>query len=249
MVERKTPIGELLVWLLVRSAMRRMFARVRCHAAENPRAAGVPLLGVANHPSWWDGYTALLCARHYGLSRYLMMEEAQLRRYPFFAWAGCFSVDRSDARDAARSVAYAAHILTTRPRPIVWLFPQADIVPTDRRPIATHPGAAHILRRATRDGRRVGLLPVAWHPIFRGEQHPEILVRIGAVQVYDYDAARDIPASTRRIQAAVTTELDTLQHDICTENLTTYRTILRGQAGVNDLFDRMLRRARLVDEP
>ncbi len=109
---RKTPPGEFAVWLLARWAMRGMFARVRLReTAGNPRAAGVPLLGLANHPSWWDGYLALLLARHYGLPRYLMMDEPQLRRYGFFRWAGCFSVDRTDPRESARSVAYAAHLL------------------------------------------------------------------------------------------------------------------------------------------
>src|SRR5262249_12927293 len=124
---RKTPPGELAIWLLARAALRRMFVRLRVSdAGVLAHAAGVPLLAVANHPSWWDGYIALALSRHYGRARYLMVDEAQLRRYPFFAWAGCFSVDRNDPRETARSLSYAANLLATERAPLLWLFPQGE---------------------------------------------------------------------------------------------------------------------------
>jgi len=246
----KTPPGEFAVWLLARQAMRGMFARVRLReAAGNPRAAGVPLLGLANHPSWWDGYLALLVARHYGLPRYLMMDEPQLRRYGFFRWAGCFSVDRADPRESARSVAYAAHLLTTAQTPIVWLFPQAEITPADARPIAVQGGAAHVLRRATAGGYAVGWLPVAWQYEFRGEQHPEAFIRVGAVEIVNAADTRDTRALTARIAAALIREADSLRDDLAADDVRAYGTVLHGAGGVNDRWDRVLRRSRLVLEP
>lgn len=246
----KTPLGEFAVWLLARQAMRSMFARVRLReTAGSPRTSGVPLLGLANHPSWWDGYLALLLARHYGLPRYLMMDEPQLRRYGFFRWAGCFSVDRTDPRESARSVAYAAHLLATARTPIVWLFPQAEITPADFRPIAVHGGAAHILRRATAGGRTVGWLPVVWQYEFRGEQHPEAFIRVGAVEVVTAAQTRDTRAFTARIAAALTREADALRDDLATDTVGAYETVLHGAAGVNDWWDRILHRSRLVPEP
>lgn len=244
---RKTPLGELAVWLLARGALRRMFARVRVAGGEAIRdAAGLPLLGVANHPSWWDGYFALALARWYGRPRYLMMDEAQLRRYRFFAWAGCFSVDRHDPHEAARSVAYAAHLLATERAPLVWLFPQAEITPADARPIAVHPGAAHILRRAARGGAAVGILPVAWEPVFRGEQHPEALIRVlPAISVTKRDG-HDLAAITALLRDALTAAADRLHYDVQTGNVGDYQTILRGREGVNDVFDRLRGRPRLV---
>lgn len=209
-------------------------------------AAGLPLLGVANHPSWWDGYCALALARWYGRSRYLMMDEAQLRRYRFFAWAGCFSVDRHDPRESARSVAYAAHLLATERAPLVWLFPQAEITPPDARPIVVNPGAAHILRRATAARGTVGLLPTAWQPVFRGEQHPEVFIRVLPVQRFSPDAARDIARTTACVQASLTAAADRLASDLRSASFGEYRTMLRGTGGVNDRFDRLLRRSRLV---
>jgi len=246
---RKSPWGELLVWMLVRSSLRRMFVRVRvrvCDAGDDPRATGLPLLVIANHPTWWDGYIALLLSRHFGARRYLMMDAAQLRRYRFFAWLGCFGVERSDARDVARSLAYAANLLRTHGPVWVWLFPQAEITPASARPLALHGGAAHILRRATADGRTIGVLPVAWEYVFRGEQHPEVIVRIGEVRRFDTAEARDVARVTSCLGDVLTALMDDVARDVARDDFAAYRTIFRGRGGVNDTFDRLLGRERLV---
>jgi chlorobactene lauroyltransferase len=244
---RKTPPGELAIWLLARGALRRMFVRIRVADEGGLRSArGLPLLAVANHPSWWDGYIVLALSRTYGRSRYLMMDEPQLRRYPFFAWAGCFSVDRNDPRETARSLAYAANLLATESQPLVWLFPQGEIVPAEMRPVAIQRGAAHLLRRATLLRDPVGLLPVAWQLVFRGEQHPEIFVRILDPEIIHRADARDTEALTARIGAHLTAALDQLQADVRSESFSAYRTVLHGGSGVNDHFDRLIRRTRLT---
>jgi chlorobactene lauroyltransferase len=247
---RKTPWGELLVWALVRTSLPGMFVRVQLRKlGGDPRAPGLPLLVIANHPSWWDGYLALLLSRHFGARRYLMMDAAQLKRYGFFAWAGCFGVERSDARDVARSIAYAAGLLRQAKPNWLWLFPQATITPPQARPLAVHAGAAHILRRATAGGRTVGVLPVAWQLIFRGEQHPEVVILIGDVRRMDEAHAMDISAVTACLTDALTSVMDALAGDITRDDLAAYQTILRGRVGINDRFDRLLCRHRLVADP
>ena len=247
---RKTPLGELLVWALVRSSLQRMFARVRLRElGADPRAPGLPLLVIANHPSWWDGYLALLLSRHFGARRYLMMDAAQLKRYGFFAWAGCFGIERTDARDVARSIAHAAGLLRQATPTWVWLFPQATITPPHARPLAVHAGAAHILRRATASGRTVGVLPVAWELVFRCEQHPEIFMLVGDILIIDEACTGDVSAVMACLTDALTSVMDVLEDDITRDDLAAYQTILRGRIGVNDWFDRLLGRHRLVADP
>jgi 1-acyl-sn-glycerol-3-phosphate acyltransferase len=227
-----------------------MFVRMRvADDGAMGAAAGIPLLAVANHPSWWAGYIALALSRHYGRARYLMMDEPQLRRYRFFTWAGCFSVDRHDARETARSLAYAANILATERAPLLWLFPQGALLPSTVRPVVVQSGPAHILRRATAMRAQVGILPVAWDLVFRGEQHPEIFVRVRRPFILDRAAARDVAAISARIASELTAALDTLHDDLRDETLDAYRTILRGREGINDVLDRFLRRPRLMAEP
>ena len=246
-------MGELLIWLLVRSSLRRMFVRVRLRvAADDPRSAGIPLVAVANHPSWWDGYIALLLSRHFGLRRHLMMDAAQLRRYGFFAWAGCFGVERENPRDVAHALAYAANLLKQGKGSLLWMFPQAEIVPHDRRPITVHGGAAHIVRRVAGSGASVGVLPVAWQLAFRGEQHPEIFIRTGPIVRFDGNSSRDSTVVSRTIQMLLTETMDALRADLAhdeRDELAAYRVILQGPGGINDHFDRLLRRKRLVPDP
>jgi 1-acyl-sn-glycerol-3-phosphate acyltransferase len=227
-----------------------MFVRVRLREmGGNPRAAGLPLLVIANHPSWWDGYLALLLSRQFGVRRYLMMDAAQLKRYRFFAWAGCFGIERTDARDVARGIAYATDLLRQAEPAWLWLFPQAEITPSRARPLSFHAGAAHIVRRASVGGRTVGVLPVAWELVFRGEQHPEVVMLVGDIITFDEERARDMPSVSVCLSNALTVVMDAVGNDIMRDDLTAYRTILRGRAGVNDRFDRLLRRRRLVAEP
>ena len=227
-----------------------MFVRVRLREMSgDPRAAGLPLLAIANHPSWWDGYLALLLSRQFGVRRYLMMDAAQLKRYGFFAWAGCFGIERTDARDVVRGIAYAANLLRQAEPTWLWLFPQAEITPPHARPLSFHAGAAHIVRRATVGGQTVGVLPVAWELVFRGEQHPEVVILVSDIITFDEERGRDVPSVTACMSDALTVVMDAVGNDITRGDLAAYRTILRGRDGVNDRFDRLLRRNRLVADP
>jgi hypothetical protein len=132
---------------------------------------------------------------------------------------------------------------------LLWMFPQAAITPSDRRPVAVHGGAAHIVRRVAGTGGSVGVLPVAWQLVFRGEQHPEIFIRTGAITRFDRGNSRDIAEVSAHIQQTLTETMDALCDDLTNETLQEYRVILRGQRGVNDRFDALLHRHRLVPDP
>ncbi len=107
----KFPLGRRLVWQLIERSFRKYFDRVyfrmRGTYTDEQRAT-LPMLICANHSSWWDGYVIALVERLLNVDGYLMVEEAQLSRYFFFIWIGCFSVDRHNPRAALQSLKYAA---------------------------------------------------------------------------------------------------------------------------------------------
>ncbi len=223
---------------LVRPALRRMFQRVALYAAESRPLPDLPTLVYSNHPSWWDGYVAYLLSREIWRSEgYLMMEEAQLRRYGFFRYCGAFSVDRHDPREGMRAVQYAA-LLLRGSRRVVWIFPQGEIVPSDRRPLVTFSGAAHIARRAA----PVRCLPAALRFEFGGEQRPEALIRLGEPHVVESGA--NAKALRRDMDQRLLTEMDALREDFLSGATTTYRTILQGRESINVVWDRV--RGRLI---
>jgi 1-acyl-sn-glycerol-3-phosphate acyltransferase len=241
------PLGAALVyWALVRWGIWSHFDRVWLKVVGPlPHAADGPLIVYLNHPSWWDGYMCFLLNRVVLRDRfqgYLMMEEPELRRYRFFAWAGCFSVDRHNARSAARSVAYISRLLGARRDRSLYIFPQGEITPNDRRPLAAYPGVAHIARRAG----GATLWPVALRYEFRGEQRPAAFIRAGPAH-YTPPNSENPRALTGEIERRLTVATDALRDEVNAGRLDGYQTLLRGRSGVNRVFDAL--RGRLPWRP
>jgi chlorobactene lauroyltransferase len=235
LTSRKTPPIEALIYrTLVRPAIRRAFQRVALWSYEPTLQRDLPTLIYANHPSWWDGYMAFLLADEYWRCQgYLMMEEAQLARYRFFRYCGVFSVDRHDPREGMRSVAYAAGLLQRHPGRVLWIFPQGEITPNDRRPLGSFSGAAHIAKRAA----PVRCMPMALRFEFLGEQRPEALIRLGEAQLVE--AGADVKALHREMDRRLLAEVDRLRDDTISGATSSYRTILQGRASVNVVWDRV----------
>ncbi len=231
---RKTRVHEVAIYrALVRPSIRRMFYRVAIFAPHREDWSQLPTLFYSNHVSWWDGYLAFFLAHErWRLDGYLMMEEPQLRRYRFFQRCGCFSVSRHEPREAMRSIAYAAQLLRGHTSRAVWIFPQGEIVPNDRRPLATFAGAAHIARRAA----PVRCVPVALRFEFLGEQRPEALIRLGEPHIVESGDTRPLhDEMDRRLLA----EVDALHDDVISGATVRYPTILAGRTSTNVFWDRL----------
>jgi chlorobactene lauroyltransferase len=249
---RKFPLGERLVWWLIRTSLQRHFDRVffRIHPAWTERSEAqsrLPIIFCANHASWWDGYIAALVERHLKLDGYLMMEEPQLKRYFFFTWIGCFSVNRHNARSAMQSLQYAARLLKARSGRMVWLFPQGEIFPNDRRPLVFFSGAAHLARLAS----PALLYPVATRIEYRIEQHPDLYISIGEplyVGETEIKQPSFLKDYTHHLEEHVTLELDQLRSDVLASDYTSFTQIMHGRASANRIFDKALFRKPMQRE-
>jgi chlorobactene lauroyltransferase len=240
----KNPPGEWLVWQLVRSALAGHFAFVHVHVHGSPddAAGALPTIYYATHASWWDGYLCMAVARlvtH--RPSYLMMEEKNLRRYRFFAWAGAFGIDRDDARAAMASLEYAASLLSADADRALFVFPQGVIVPNDRRPLRFHSGIAHLVRRLP----AVRLVPLALRYEFLQEQRPEAFASIGPARVVHGAEAPRPHALAAGLADALAAEMDALRDDVLAERFADFQTILRGRRGIDRAFDRAISHRRL----
>jgi chlorobactene lauroyltransferase len=245
---RKFPLGRRIVWLLIASSFRSHFDRVyfRGGALNVTGAAlpGLPIIFCANHSSWWDGYVVALVERLTGVDGYLMVEEKQLRRYFFFTWIGCFSVDRRDARGAMRSLRYAARLLKERPGRMVCLFPQGEIFPNDRRPLVFYNGAAYLARLVN----PASVYPLALRIEYLGEQRPALFISLGEpllIDARESQQAHFLQTCSARMQESLTAELDRLRADVLDGDYSSFKTVIHGRSSTNRIFDALLFRKQI----
>lgn len=87
---------------------------------------GLPILMIANHFSWWDGFIQLYTNERFFKRRFfVMMLEQQLKKHPILTYAGAFSI-RKNARNVVESLDYALQVLTSNQQ-LLLLFPQGEI--------------------------------------------------------------------------------------------------------------------------
>ncbi len=243
---RKFLLGKRLVWWLIDSSLRKHFDRVflRVRGERTAEQSALPMIMCANHSSWWDGYIAMLIERTQGFDAYLMMEEAQLRRYFFFSWAGCFSVNRQNTRSALQSLQYAARLVKKGPKRFIWLFPQGEISPNDKRPLVFFTGAAYLARMTT----PVLLYPVATRIEYLAEQRPDLFISVGEpllIKAEDAHARNFLKQCTKQLEELVTLELDQLRDDVIASNYSSFTQIMHGRSSMNRIFDTILFRKQI----
>lgn len=155
-----------------------------------------PVLLVANHVAWWDSFVCLLIDRALGTEGYALMEEANLRRLPFFSWVGAIPLD--PARPA-RGLRLGGRLLD-RPGRAVWVFAQGEQRPAHLRPLG-FAGGVELLARLAPDA---ALVPVALQYAFLESQRPAAFASLGP----PVSSGSEPGGLTQRLEAAVADQLE-----------------------------------------
>ncbi len=141
---RHTVSGGLVADFFSGFMLGRAFREIRMHGT--PGGDGLPLLVLANHFSWWDGFIQYrLNGAVFDRTLYTMMLEEQLRRHRVLNRCGCFSV-RKGTRDAVESLRYCCGLLRDA-RNAVLLFPQGRIESMHAQRIGFGSGVRYIAER------------------------------------------------------------------------------------------------------
>ncbi len=86
-----------------------------------------PILLLANHTSWWDGFFYYhLNQKLFKRRFHVLMLEEQLQQNNFLRTAGAFSIDKTDAKDMLKSLQFAGELLQ-KPENLVLFFPQGRL--------------------------------------------------------------------------------------------------------------------------
>ncbi len=206
-----------------RNLIRRRFEGLRVAGLDHLRRheTNTPQLLYANHSSWWDGLVMFQLARECKLDLYAMMEEKQLRRYPFHRKLGAFSVVRARPREALESIEYAANLLRHSSRTLL-IFPQGETAPNDTRPLKFYNGAARIIERVG----EIDVVPVALRYEFLDEFRPQIFARVGAAEHIEVTKDFNVKQLTNRMADTLTHTLDSVRADVIARDFWEYEEIV-----------------------
>lgn len=128
--------------------LRRHFGGVRIVGDFVDR--GLPILLIANHVGWWDGFWAMhLRNKVFGRKFHFMMREDQLLRYRFFNRTGGFSVNKG-SREVLRTLAYTSKLLDDKGN-MVLIYPQGRLQSLYRSEFEFQKGVERLI--AEREGR------------------------------------------------------------------------------------------------
>lgn len=212
--------------------LKKHFYSIRISGLENLENLhkNSPLILYANHSNWWDGFIAYyLTNRYLKKDDYLMMDIEQMKKYSFFKYVGVFSVNRKVPADALSSVNYAAELLKDSEK-CLWIFPQGDMVPQDRRPLKFFSGINKIAEKTV----SVNIVPVCLRYEFLMEQRPEVFISIGNPELFTGRSDRDL---TEQLRSTLELQLDKLRDDVTGGNTESFRTIFHGKDSRNKTFD------------
>jgi 1-acyl-sn-glycerol-3-phosphate acyltransferase len=219
----KNRLFEHLFAVYNRNLIKRRFHSFKVAGLENliNKNQKIPLLIYANHTSWWDGLLAFEISRLTRLDSFIMMDEANLRRFFLFRLLGAFSVPQG-IRGKIKSISYAAQLLKTDSARTVWIFPQAEIRPNDTRPIRFFNGAARIVEKTG----RCQTVALGFRLEFTGEFKPEIFINIGRVKLIEPGENFDAKRLTAAFSKSLVEVLDELKSDVLNNRTVNYQNLL-----------------------
>lgn len=183
-----------------------MRRRVSVHMAGLPRtlAPDLPLLVVANHISWWDGF--VLRELHRVLRPRsplrVLMTSAEYRRNPVLGWIAALPMQPGSPNSVLRAFRELRRLRDREPSMVTLFFPQGRIWPSQRRPLGFERGVttlARMLAPAT-------ILPVALHMEPLAAARPSFFALAGSPRLLQAGEREDVA----RLEAVVEAELDRL---------------------------------------
>lgn len=123
--------------------MKQHFKKI--HLSGTVSETGFPVLVIANHFSWWDGFfIASLNRKKFHKKFHVMMLEDQLKKNWFFQHTGAFSV-RKNSKSIIESLTYVAELLKT-PNNLVTYFPQGKFESVNQEKLHFEKGVEWLLK-------------------------------------------------------------------------------------------------------
>lgn len=140
-----------------------------------------------NHNYWWDGLLPLYLNRtRFKQKARALMEDKQMRQYPFFARIGAFSINLEDPRSSLRSLRYAVDSMK-RERSCLFIYPEGKLSPVDTLKPDFKEGLAWIYQKMD----DVDFVPIAFYIDHSKANKPDLHISIGNSVDHDKNMTRN----------------------------------------------------------
>ncbi|MCD8511574.1 MAG: lysophospholipid acyltransferase family protein [Bacillus sp. (in: Bacteria)] len=178
-----------------------------------------------NHSSWWDSLILFhLNQTVLHTKAIAMMSQDGLSKFPFFQKLGAFPVDRSSLRSIAVALNYAKEQLESGSS--LFLFPQGDEFPLEKRPFRFFSGAAYIHEKLP----HIPVVPILFYHSLLHHQLPEWFIHIGKPLELQPSANRK--EKTLGLEGEMEMELNHLRNLVLEEKFENFNVLLKGKEGV-----------------
>jgi 1-acyl-sn-glycerol-3-phosphate acyltransferase len=141
--------------------MSRHIAGVHITGLPKPHELTRPLILVANHVSWWDGFLLRRVQRFLRphAPMHTVMLERELSKWPILRLLGGIGIDPDHPTSVVQSIRVLEERLERRRDSVVLYFPQGMIWPSQKRPLAFHRGIELFAEKLP----PADILPIAIH--------------------------------------------------------------------------------------
>jgi hypothetical protein len=140
-----------------------------------------------NHNYWWDGLLPLyLNKKYFGQKARALMEDVQMRKYPFFSRIGAFSIDLTNPKSSIHSLRYALKSME-REKACLFIYPEGKIVPVTEKTSEFKNGLSWIYQNS----EDLDFVPIGIYIDYSGSNKPELNIYIGELTKPDNTMSRN----------------------------------------------------------
>jgi len=237
LTDKKNKLLDTFFKIYFRNSLKRNFYRINIKGKETleriksiSQKQNSPVIICVNHSNWWDG-VLLNWISHYliGKESYCLMDTTDLNRHSYFNRIGALPLERKNKFNSYRTLKYCSKLLENRNR-YLWIFPQGELIPAERKPFKFYNGVSMI----SEDMSRLHILCVYFEYKFTFHQRPEIYI-----DFFNTFEKKDTENKSRK---EITMFLEKLFNDQATNfsecfasnDLKDYQIMLSGKKSVNE---------------
>jgi len=194
--------------LLFRPWMRRRLSGIYITGLPRTVPDDRPILFIANHLGWWDGFVLREVQRQIRPRSplFITMTGENLRKFSGLRLMGSIDVGRDSPTALRRALRFFEEQRQASADFTTVLFPQGALWPARRRPIAFRRGISTFVRILS----PVTVIPVAIDYELFDRPTPGAFLSVGKPILIEGDADIEALGSTEHLEQALTEELDTL---------------------------------------